>query len=153
MNRLFSFVLLALLSVLNPILRANAQVPMFPVLECTESCRRFEMDGTCSHRSTCLKVGDCMTATTCESFDFFGACRDERVTKTCAVAACPGYPIPAPQFPISCQSSCQKRNTQGDCIYTTSCEITGRCVQVTDCERFNTFGDTCLSERVIHSCY
>ncbi len=132
---------------------AAEQAPGNPVLQCAELCKRFEQDGTCTSRSTCLKQGDCMTATSCEGFDFFGACNDERVVKTCAVAACPGYPVPAPQFPISCQTSCQKRNSFGDCIYTTSCEIQGRCVQVTDCEKFNSFGDTCLSERVLHTCY
>jgi hypothetical protein len=153
MNRLSILLLVVLSSLLNLSARAHAQVPIFPVLECMESCQRFERDGTCKHRSSCLKQGDCMTATTCESFDFFGVCKDERVTKTCAVASCPGYPVPAPQFPISCESACQKRNSHGDCVYSTSCEITGRCVQITDCERFNTFGDTCLSERIVHACY
>jgi len=124
-----------------------------PVLECTENCRRFNNEGTCEYRSECRFDGDCVSFKTCGSFDFFGGCSDERVTKTCAVPACPGYPIPSPQFPITCESRCQKRDAFGKCIYTTGCEIQGRCMTQTDCEKFDTFGEKCLSERLVRSCY
>ncbi|NBT36182.1 MAG: hypothetical protein EBT03_11740 [Betaproteobacteria bacterium] len=124
-----------------------------PVLQCTEGCQKFDYTGACTYRTTCLQQGDCMSLTSCARFDFSGACTDSRVTQTCAVAGCPGYPLPAPQFPITCESGCQKRDVHGDCIYTARCEIIGRCIHRTDCERFNNFGDECLSERVLHSCY
>jgi hypothetical protein len=144
------FVLFSVL--LGSPVRAAAQNPA-PVLECTESCRRFANDSSCAYRSSCRFEGNCVTARTCASFDFFGGCGDERETKTCAVPVCPGYPVPAPQFPITCETRCQKRDSYGQCLYTTACEINGRCMKLTDCEKFDSFGEKCLSERVVQSCF
>ncbi len=124
-----------------------------PVLQCMENCQKFDISGDCTFRTTCLQQGDCMSLTSCARFDLHGTCTDVRVTQTCAIAGCPGYPLPAPQFPITCETACQKRDIHGDCVYTARCEINGRCVRRTDCERFDIHGDQCLSERVQHSCY
>lgn len=124
-----------------------------PVLQCTEGCQKFDYTGDCTFRTTCLQQGDCMSLTACAHFDYTGACTDTKITQNCAIPACPGYPIPLPQFPITCETGCQKRDVRGDCVYTTRCEIIGRCTHRTECERFNNFGDECLSERVQHSCY
>ena len=129
------------------------QLPGIPVLQCTDGCQKFDFTGACTYHTNCQKDADCMTFTQCARFDFTGACTDESATRSCAVAACPGYPVPSPQFPITCQTQCQKRDISGNCIYTTGCQIDGRCTHETRCERFNNFGDQCVSETTTHTCY
>lgn len=133
---------------------ASAKAPVLPpVLECTETCQQFAFNGSCNYRTSCLLAGDCMTSRTCAQFDYRGTCMDEAFQKTCAVATCPGVPAAPPQFPIRCEIRCQKRDPYGNCLYTTDCDIQGRCIRLTDCERFDTFGTTCISERTTQSCY
>lgn len=124
-----------------------------PILQCTEICQQFAFNGSCNYRTSCTLSGDCMTSKTCAQFDYRGLCLDEAIQKTCAVATCPGVPATPPQFPITCEIRCQKRDSFGRCLYTTGCEIQGRCIRLTDCERFDNFGKTCLSERIIQTCY
>lgn len=124
-----------------------------PVLQCIEGCQKFDYTGDCTFRTTCLQQGDCMSLTSCAHFDYTGTCTDTKVTQNCALPTCPGYPVPTPAFPITCETGCQKRDIRGDCVYTSRCEIVGRCTHRTDCERFDIHGEQCLSERVQHTCY
>ena len=124
-----------------------------PILQCTETCQQFAFNGSCSYRTRCDISAECMTLTTCAQFDSRGRCLDERVQKLCALPVCPGYPVPAPSFPISCDSECQKRDSFGKCVYFSRCEIQGRCMHQTECERFDTFDKKCISEKTQHTCY
>jgi len=148
---------LALLASLIFLGAFSSQISHGAILECIESCQRFDFDGTCTYRTQCQitsgPAGDCMTTATCAQFDFDGKCRDEVIKKVCAVPACPQYPVPAPQFPIACESQCQKRDITGNCVYFTGCEIQGRCMHQTECQRFDAFNQNCLSEKIQHTCY
>lgn len=132
---------------------SSVRFPGQPVLECIETCQRFDGGGDCQYRTSCVFSGDCVSAKSCARFDSYGACKDERTRKICGIPSCPGVPQPLPQFPIGCEEVCQKRNSYGDCVYTSRCEIRDRCVHLTTCERFDSYGEACVSEQAQHACY
>jgi hypothetical protein len=150
--RLTLIVVAAILSFSTSV-RADRRYPGGPgcggsmPIQCAESCQRFEFDGSCQYRTSCTMTENCLKATSCGDFNFEGRCLFERTETQCRAPG--GYP---PSYPISCETTCQRRTVSGECLYMTKCEIQDSCVRFTACERFN-FGGVCLSEQISITCY